>query len=582
MRWFEAFPGYSGAINYYKDDTRSKLLGTIPLTDATIKPLPSPDPDAWLFVIRTSKRAWELAALSPASRERWLTVLGYRTIPRADQYIMEAEEMMVQCQLQRDNSRNPFNAEFLPRVPHPDLLRVSPAAAAALAAAAEHECTDPLARAVWNGGSKRGRGGDGGGGGDDGAGPAVMVQAAPIPPQRRLSQVEIRSEGERGQRLARRLSGLDLPSTLVAREASAASNRSSSTKRKGPVGSGGGGEEGGATAAIEMCRTNHVPRIDSTTTTTNTPPQQQQHQNSFDLASSSIFGSPPPVPERKTTRTTGFGQLGAKGPGPVLTRPKAGVMGGGGAASVAAAIEQLAAMGFTDRIANLEALARHGGDVVAAIDSLVAAGGAAADAEFSFSSLGPDGKWRDYTLIQSAQIAKAMVPCSDGIVRLEGLPFEIRWGGAAISPRMPEMPKTKMIQVNTANGNTRVARCNGSRWPHNNGNDRAGSSALAALGVSPGGGGGGGADGAVGRVPVPPRRKDSCKSSTSTDPTSPTRSATYGGVAAPPLPTPPKRHSSSASGGGGGAITAAAAAGPLDKFGRPPPEPPPRTLSATP
>lgn len=130
MRWFEAYPGFGGAINYYKDETRysvelenfsrsshhclrhhlapsfalsvsqppdadisvcacdllpshnatdfgrSKLLGTIPLSDATVRPMPNPDQETWLFAVVTSKRVWEFAALSAQARERWMTVLG--------------------------------------------------------------------------------------------------------------------------------------------------------------------------------------------------------------------------------------------------------------------------------------------------------------------------------------------------------------------------------------------------------------------------------------------------------------------------------------------------------------------------
>ena len=201
-----------------------------------------------------------------------------------------------------------------------------------------------------------------------------------------------------------------------------------------------------------------------------------------------------------TTAQTAFGT----GPSRPASR---GALGGGGAASVAAAIEQLAVMGFTDRAANLEALARHGGDIGAAVEELVAAGSRDADSvhgggrsnaasivvngsrsnyssstsppgssgggggnmdsgNYSYSSLGPDGSWRDYTAAHASAISAAIRSSPhQGVVQIPGLPFEFRWGNAAVSARMPNMPTTRMIQVNATTGATRVARCNAAQWP---------------------------------------------------------------------------------------------------------------------
>jgi hypothetical protein len=36
-RWFEAYPGYGGCIRYFRDEKKTKLIGTIPLSNATVR-----------------------------------------------------------------------------------------------------------------------------------------------------------------------------------------------------------------------------------------------------------------------------------------------------------------------------------------------------------------------------------------------------------------------------------------------------------------------------------------------------------------------------------------------------------------
>jgi hypothetical protein len=71
-----------------------------------------------------------------------------------------------------------------------------------------------------------------------------------------------------------------------------------------------------------------------------------------------------------------------------------------------------------------------------------------------------------------------------------GVGFEIRWGEAATSGKMPVVPMSRMIQVNTGNGNTRVVRKNARVSPA--------TSPLKGVLTTGGGGGGGGGCGVGG------------------------------------------------------------------------------------
>eukprot|EP00039_Didymoeca_costata_P006614 m.91891 g.91891 ORF g.91891 m.91891 type:complete len:331 (+) comp13320_c0_seq8:338-1330(+) len=93
-RWFEAYPGPNGVIHYYKDKESVKPLGSIDLHNADVRPSLRAS-DVAVFVVVTPKRVWELAANSQSVLERWLGALGYAKISRADELIMEAEEMLL-------------------------------------------------------------------------------------------------------------------------------------------------------------------------------------------------------------------------------------------------------------------------------------------------------------------------------------------------------------------------------------------------------------------------------------------------------------------------------------------------------
>ena len=77
-----------------------------------------------------------------------------------------------------------------------------------------------------------------------------------------------------------------------------------------------------------------------------------------------------------------------------------------------------------------------------------------------FEHRDPGGGWTPYDAQCTAAIAAAMGNCpAGGAVNLPGgIPFEVRWGTQATSAKMPTPPPEGMIQVNTANQNTRVVR----------------------------------------------------------------------------------------------------------------------------
>lgn len=115
-RWFEAYPGFGGCIKYYKDETKTKLIGTIPLSNATVRPAAVDDGNddgIHMLVIVTGKRVWEMAASSSAALDRWLAALGYRTIPDSNRLMMEAEVMILNAEV-AVSSWNPFEALPLP------------------------------------------------------------------------------------------------------------------------------------------------------------------------------------------------------------------------------------------------------------------------------------------------------------------------------------------------------------------------------------------------------------------------------------------------------------------------------------
>ena len=75
----------------------------------------------------------------------------------------------------------------------------------------------------------------------------------------------------------------------------------------------------------------------------------------------------------------------------------------------------------------------------------------------SFSHYG--SAWEAYPREVAMQIAAAMAAQpAGGRLALSGGPFELRWGNAATSSRMSRPPDTRMIQVNTTSGNTRIVR----------------------------------------------------------------------------------------------------------------------------
>ena len=77
-----------------------------------------------------------------------------------------------------------------------------------------------------------------------------------------------------------------------------------------------------------------------------------------------------------------------------------------------------------------------------------------------FEHRGPDGVWSAYSATECALIAAHYGKASGGAgsVQLPDGPFEIRFGSAAVSSKMPQVPSTKMVQVNLKNDNTRLVR----------------------------------------------------------------------------------------------------------------------------
>ena len=75
-----------------------------------------------------------------------------------------------------------------------------------------------------------------------------------------------------------------------------------------------------------------------------------------------------------------------------------------------------------------------------------------------FDHQGPDGTWTPFRAEDCLKIKKAMDKNDDGVVKLDGVPFEVRWGSKATSKKMPTRPDTDMIQVNIKNDNTRIVR----------------------------------------------------------------------------------------------------------------------------
>ena len=119
-RWFEAFPGRDGVLHYYKDGSKGKRLGSISLSNATVRPSTADgDLSIFGFVIVTGKRVWELATETRGVLNGWLEVLGYASDSRADQLIVQAEEMILSA---ADESWNPF-ADPLPGLRRPSASR---------------------------------------------------------------------------------------------------------------------------------------------------------------------------------------------------------------------------------------------------------------------------------------------------------------------------------------------------------------------------------------------------------------------------------------------------------------------------
>jgi len=98
-------------------------------------------------------------------------------------------------------------------------------------------------------------------------------------------------------------------------------------------------------------------------------------------------------------------------------------------------------------------------------EPLLASGGAkgvtgSGALSWSFSHRAHDGVWERYGASECEVIARAMerAPRGGAVLLRPGLSFEVRWGAAATSARMPAVPPSNMIQVNTATGNTRLVR----------------------------------------------------------------------------------------------------------------------------
>ena len=75
-----------------------------------------------------------------------------------------------------------------------------------------------------------------------------------------------------------------------------------------------------------------------------------------------------------------------------------------------------------------------------------------------FEHLGPDGRWTPYDAGTAAMLEQSRLANPNAVVRLPNLPFEIRFGSAARSAKMPSPPETGIVQVNVNNENTRVVR----------------------------------------------------------------------------------------------------------------------------
>ena len=77
----------------------------------------------------------------------------------------------------------------------------------------------------------------------------------------------------------------------------------------------------------------------------------------------------------------------------------------------------------------------------------------------SFSHQARDGTWAPYSDEQCSLIAGAIdASPAGGVVRLPGIPFEIRWGCRATSVHVTSPPPTGMLQVNLKNENTHYVR----------------------------------------------------------------------------------------------------------------------------
>lgn len=77
---------------------------------------------------------------------------------------------------------------------------------------------------------------------------------------------------------------------------------------------------------------------------------------------------------------------------------------------------------------------------------------------WAFSHNSGNGDWVSYSESDAEKIGSAMSATPDGGKVSLSPPFEVRWGSSATSKKMPTSPDTKIIQVNTRTGNTRVVR----------------------------------------------------------------------------------------------------------------------------
>eukprot|EP00041_Stephanoeca_diplocostata_P017782 m.365623 g.365623 ORF g.365623 m.365623 type:complete len:441 (+) comp20818_c0_seq1:240-1562(+) len=123
-RWFEAFPGDDGLINYYTTNKKHRLMGRIYLQHARVESTQRTARDKTIvygFTISTEKRLWQISAPSQQVASDWLAVLQRSHVSNANALIDQAEELMAEALWSGDNQQ-PFAPwteplRFVPLVP---------------------------------------------------------------------------------------------------------------------------------------------------------------------------------------------------------------------------------------------------------------------------------------------------------------------------------------------------------------------------------------------------------------------------------------------------------------------------------